>query len=367
VSIIKEILGKLLKYLKCFKYRNEPKEDYKIKTSKLDLETILNDESLLDDRFNPSILNDVIKQSSRSTPDIQLRKDTYSRVIDRFHAVKDAFFRRPNSQLINEINLKASIVSYACSFAGLLSIEKDMECSTDSLYFIDILDTKVTDESSFTNKFKLDLKRIEISSNPNLLVDVMDDAYSSKLAKSTIENLVRLYTNSINEKLVKAIQDSWTGDVYEINMSKYMTELLDSNSYLDAFQSDLAIIDTDLAKKSVKYVNATTYIVGEDVGNWFKKLVVTGNFIDNTKSNYINGLLGWYKDVPVLQHSDININEGYAIHKTSDGQLAPLIRGIYLPLFIDNRFDPEPTKFSTYYQEEIYPIKPELILKFRIN
>jgi hypothetical protein len=107
------------------------------------------------------------------------------------------------------------------------------------------------------------------------------------------------------------------------------------------------------------------------MGNWFRKLVTTGNFVDNNNTSYINDLLGYYKGVPVLRHLDIDSKTGYAIHKTADGQLAPVMRGIYLPLtnspLIGNYNNPTQFAQGIYYQEVNQSIIPELDMKFTIN
>lgn len=69
--------------------------------------------------------------------------------------------------------------------------------------------------------------------------------------------------------------------------------------------------------------------------------------------------------IPVLRTTDIASSDVYAIHKTPDGQMAPLVRGIYLPLTdtpsIGNYNNPTQISSGIYYQEGIKSLAPELV------
>jgi hypothetical protein len=107
---------------------------------------------------------------------------------------------------------------------------------------------------------------------------------------------------------------------------------MDYRSNLDYFVSQLIEVESILAQKAVKGVRTTAYVAGADASNMFQKCTAIGKFEKNDKATYINDLLGWYDGVPVLRTTDIAKGDVYAIHKTVDGQMAPLARGIYLPL-----------------------------------
>ena len=86
---------------------------------------------------------------------------------------------------------------------------------------------------------------------------------------------------------------------------------------------------------------------------------------------YISDLLGWYNGIPVLRSIDIKENPGegtfYAIHKTKDGQMAPLARGIYMPLTdtptVGNYNNPTQMAAGIYYQEGTKYMAQELAQK----
>jgi hypothetical protein len=454
--------------------------------------------------------NKALMEGSVSIKDAQYRKDVYSKVFSRFNETKEyhkMFSGYSEIPLLSNQYFNATMASYVRSFAGFLSIERDMDQPTALLWFMDLLGvtdnriilpnvgqenldninarfqtqqtfdpgrldyiistnkkliprsvelnlahalepTKIvtikddgsgnllapagiltanagdiagvdyqngvirfTLGSGFTvesgdnfsvigyedvagspdfgtlvsggnNRFKMDKKSIQVTSEPDMIIaenNLMAIAAMQKAIGVSPQDvsgakLTELYTKLVNQKLVKAIQDSWVGNTYMIDTASFISgpdRFLDFSSRLDAFQAELINIDTELAMKSVKGVNATAYIVGENMANWFRKLVNTNNFVDNVGSSYINDLVGYYKGIPVLRHTDIKSNEGYAIHKTNDGQLAPLIRGIFLPLtntpLIGNYNNPSQFANGIYYQEANKPIVPELIMKFQVN
>lgn len=229
------------------------------------------------------------------------------------------------------------------------------------------------------NRFKVDMKNIVVTSEPDMLVgenNLMAVAAAQKAIgmnpqEVTGQKLTELYTKLVNGKLTKGIIDTAQGDTVTIPMDIYMTQFTDYNSRLDAFQADLVNIDTQMATQTMKATKATAYLVGEEMGNWFRKLRNTGNWTDNTDSTYINDLLGYYNGIPVLRHTDVGRKQGYAVHKTPGGEIAPLMRGIYLPLtnspIIGNYNNPSQFAQGIYYQEANQPIFPELIVKFEIT
>jgi len=229
------------------------------------------------------------------------------------------------------------------------------------------------------NRFKTDMENVIVTSEPDMLVSESNLMTIAAMQKAVGANpqdvagakLVELYTKLINAKLVAELKANQVGNSYDIDATSYIAKFLDFQSRLDAFQAELINVDTALAKKSVKGVTATAYVVGEGMGNWFRKLVAAGNFTDNPGSSYINDLLGYYKGIPVLRHTDVGTNEGYAVHKTVDGQLAPLMRGIFLPLTntptVGSYNNPSQIANGVFYQEAHRCIVPELVQKFTIN
>lgn len=228
------------------------------------------------------------------------------------------------------------------------------------------------------NRFKLQQQYIQLTAEPDLLIGESNIMSIATMNKSMGVNpqdvlgakLTELYTKIVNQKLVNAIQLNYEGNVHEFDITTWQSNWYDYNSQLNAFIAELVGVDTDLAQKSVKGVQATAYVVGTEMGNWFMKCKGVGAFTPVTDSTYVNDLLGYLNGVPVLRHLDIDPNEGYAVHKTKDGYLAPLMRGIYLPLTNTPAVGSyqNPTQFAqgVYYQECNSSIVPELVQKFRL-
>lgn len=229
------------------------------------------------------------------------------------------------------------------------------------------------------NRFKVDLKNIVLHAEPDMLVsenNLMAIAAAQKAVGFNMQDiagqkLTELYTKLVNEKLANGIIEGSMGNSVVIPMDDYVNKFTDYNSRLDAFQAKMVDIDTAMAKRTYKATKATAYLVGEIMGNYFQKLKTTGNWTANTTSTYINDLLGYYNGVPVLRHINVDPKKGYAIHKTPGGELAPIMRGIYMPLtntpMIGNFNNPSQFSQGIYFQEVNSVFLPELIQEFELR
>ena len=204
----------------------------------------------------------------------------------------------------------------------------------------------------------------------------MKKATGSDMATFLFTKLRELYTKCINGNLVKTLENGYQGDVMsDLDLSNGPTGLADKfydyRSRVDLFDSYLINVESALATKVVKGVNTTAYVVGNRAANQFQKGGVIGRWKKNSEMSYINDLLGWYNDIPVLRSTDVQEAEGegtfYAIHKTKDGQMAPLARGIYMPLTdtptVGNYQNPTQMVSGIYYQEGLRYMAPELAQK----
>lgn len=182
-----------------------------------------------------------------------------------------------------------------------------------------------------SNRFKLDMKNILVSSEADMLIGESNLVAMAQANKSLGQNplqvlgakLVEMYTKLINNKLVATLQKACVGNPYQIDTTAWTTQFYDFNSRLNAFSSEMVNVDTLLADKSVKGVESTTYVVGKKAGNWFRQLRATGEFTEEKGSTYVNDLLGYYHDIPVLRHIGLADNKILAVHKTKGGELAP--------------------------------------------
>lgn len=229
------------------------------------------------------------------------------------------------------------------------------------------------------NRFKIDNNHIEVTAEPDELIAESNLMAMANMQKAIGVNpqdvagakLTELYTKLVNGKLVHAITDNYEGDTTIIDLATDTAKFHTFDSDLKYFGASLVNVDDALMHKSVKGVYATAYLVGSGVAKKFRQLKTIGSFVDNTDSTYINDLVGYYNGIPVLRHDDIPSMTGYAVHKTADGQLAPCIRGIYLPLTntpsIGSYQNPTQIAQGIYYQEANEIIVPELVQKFELK
>lgn len=233
-------------------------------------------------------------------------------------------------------------------------------------------------------RFLAKMQQIGLSTVPDMLVaeyniaalGAMKKATGSDMATFLFTKLRELYTKMINYKLVSTLEEGYVGNTMtDLDLSAASTGLSnkfhDYRSRVDIFDAYLINVESALATKAVKGVKTTAYVAGNQASNHFQKGGMIGKFEKNTKMTYINDLLGWYDGIPVLRSTDVKEAAGegtfYAIHKTHDGQCAPLARGIYMPLTdtptIGNYNNPTQMASGIYYQEGTKYMAPELVQK----
>lgn len=233
-------------------------------------------------------------------------------------------------------------------------------------------------------RFIAKMQQLGLSTVPDMLVaeyniaalGAMKKATGADMATFLFTKLRELYTKMINYKLVSTLQEGYVGNTMsDLDLSTTgvgkdsANQFYDYRSRIDLFDAYLINVESALATKAVKGVNITAYVVGNQAANQFMKGGIIGKWEPNKKMTYINDLLGWYNGVPVLRSTDIKENSGegtfYAIHKTADGQMAPLARGIYMPLTdtptIGNYNNPTQMASGIYYQEGTKYMANELV------
>lgn len=233
-------------------------------------------------------------------------------------------------------------------------------------------------------RFIAKMQQIGLSTVPDMLVaeyniaalGAMKKATGADMATFLFGKLREIYTKAINYKLVSTMEEGYMGTTLnDLDLSNTNTQIAskfhDYRSRVDLFDAYLINVETVLASKAVKGVDVTCYVAGPQACNQFQKGGMIGKWQRNTKMTYISDLLGWYDGLPVLRSTDIAEAAGegtfYAIHKTKDGQMAPLARGIYMPLTdtptIGNYNNPTQMASGIYYQEGTKYMAQELVQK----
>ena len=231
-------------------------------------------------------------------------------------------------------------------------------------------------------RFIAKMQQLGLATVPDMLVaeyniaalGAMKKATGSDMATFLFTKLRELYTKVINYRLVSTLEEGYAGNVMndlDLTQTSMSGQFHDYRSRVDLFDAYLINVESALATKAVKGVDVTAYVAGNQAANQFQKGGIIGKWERNTKMTYINDLLGWYNGIPVLRSTDVveAAGEGtfYAIHKTHDGQMAPLARGIYMPLTdtptIGNYNNPTQMASGIYYQEGVKYMAPELVQK----
>lgn len=238
------------------------------------------------------------------------------------------------------VNYMAGNIKFECGEALTADDKLVFVCAEDAVGEPSLQESNpaYTGPNYNKNRFVAKLRQIPMGTVPDMLtaeynisaLAAMKKATNTDIASFMFSKLRDLYSKLINYRLVKTLEAGYTGTTTVVDLTK--NGFHDYRSNLDLFAANMINVESQLAAKAVKGVTTTAYVVGVSAANMFQKCASIGKFERNDKSTYITDLLGWYDGVPVLRSNDLPTDMGYALHKTADGQLAPLGRGIYLPL-----------------------------------
>jgi len=156
----------------------------------------------------------------------------------------------------------------------------------------------------------------------------------------TLGQITDEYTKVINKKTVDGVTKSASSlNEVTVDVSEFTIATSDYRTYLESFMAQLMMVDTAMAKKTEKGVKVSAYLVSLNLGDIFNQLeMISSKWVPNKGISYVDDVVGYYNGVPVVRSkhvTDANGTDelqGFAIHKTKEGQLAPLMRGIFLPL-----------------------------------
>lgn len=135
---------------------------------------------------------------------------------------------------------------------------------------------------------------------------------------------------SINKQCVDRIKEDYEGNTLTIDLSAFSVEGGFFDSMLKVLNAGLAAVDNEMAKRCYKAVAATAYICGNGAATLFMSLEDAQGWVSNT-TGYVNDVIGFFKGRAVIRHLDLDDFECYAVHKTANGQLAPIGYGLLLP------------------------------------
>lgn len=230
------------------------------------------------------------------------------------------------------------------------------------------------------NKVKPGLKYYEMRTNPEVLIQESNliaeleaqKAMGIPMRDITRNRLFEEYVKMSNRKVVDAINLGYVGNTTTIDLSGYdISTSATFETALRAFVHNLNKVDTDLTDKSYKSVSPSAYLVGKRVAELFKSCSSLGMFVPNTESTYIEGLIGYFNGIPVIKSHRVGDWIGYASHKTYDGQMAPVAKGIFLPANdlpeVGNFDNPTQSATGLYSYEGTKLLTSELLQRFEVT
>lgn len=136
---------------------------------------------------------------------------------------------------------------------------------------------------------------------------------------------------SINDAIVRAIVEGYEGNTLQIDLSSFDLNAGHFDSVIRNTHAGMTAVASSLGQKTYKAVDFTALVLGKDVADLFQSMTDSEFWVPNN-TQFINGLIGFYKGKPVLRSLICDPKKGYAIHKTKDGKLAPVGYGILLPV-----------------------------------
>jgi len=179
------------------------------------------------------------------------------------------------------------------------------------------------EDTAYMNKMSYDLQAVGVSQD-----------YSKRALRQLLDSYVHYIDLTVVRSTVEAAgKDKVSADA-TFDLTKYSLASSQASTKNDKLNEFMLELDTALLKQSGR--GTTAYLVDSDAARILANNPM--NFTANTNFNqYINGVIGTYKNVPVIRHNALDGIAGTgvayvaAVHKTADGQAAPSVYAEYLP------------------------------------
>lgn len=237
--------------------------------------------------------------------------------------------------------LSAGTVNYTTgAFSMTFVTVPSTSTSTMSLEVaLDIPANDNVDKLGAQNKYyHLNTEPVVIPLQRNIITDAAMAKQGVLDPNKVYTNLIQSqYSKLINEKTVGSIVNNYDGNALTADLSSFGLASGRYDTLIRTFQSLLVDGESRLAAQTYKGAKVTGILAGAKISNMFQYMNENEGWIPNTKMGYFKDLLGWYKGVPVVRWSNndgdsvrVGDNDLYLTHRTEDGQLAPVMRGMFL-------------------------------------
>lgn len=270
--------------------------------------------------------------------------------------------------------------------AGLSDGEIDYRTGRVSITFVNNLPASTSYQLTVaqdtpkdpTNRVKSNVDYYLVNCNPEVIIaesNLISNLVATKSMNMDINEIMKKkvmdeYIKLVNRSVIDPIVFGYEGSTVDLDLTTYNPGTNAMDSYYRQFTHGITKVNTELVNKAWKAVNPSTYLVGSAVAEMFTNL--PGNdFVPNTSASYIEDLIGTYKGVSVVKSHFIEPDTGYALHKTSDGTMAPVCRAIFLPVNdmpeVGNYNNPSQFATGIYSYEGSRLLTSELVQKFKLH
>lgn len=253
-------------------------------------------------------------------------------------------------------------------------------------------------------RLRLDMRRtVVVNTRPNVLAAEIDLFAIDTMRKTMDVDVVELLTERITD-IINDLMNRYIAHAYLNMMSSTppvtidvrtplgqstatMSQFNAYNPILDRIMGELEGINHFLAKRSFIGLTANAYLVSSRMAYWLSRtgLIDPANFV-REDSRFINGLVGYYRGVPVIVNValdpvfDTTITSGgetyynaggFAVHNMPESDLSPAVYATFLPVTatptVGNFNNPTQQVIGLYHHAEVAPLAPELAVPFRFT
>lgn len=255
-------------------------------------------------------------------------------------------------------------------------------------------------------RLRLDMRRtVVVNTRPNSLAAEIDLFTIDTMRKTMDVDVVELLTERITD-IINDLMNRYVAYAYLNMMSSTPPVTIDVrtplgqatattsqfnayNPILDRIMGELEGINHFLAKRSFIGLTANAYLVSSRMAYWLSRtgLIDPANFV-REDSRFINGLVGYYRGVPVIVNvaldpvfdtavTDSVTNEtyytagGFAVHNMPESDLSPAVYATFLPVTatptVGNFNNPTQQVIGLYHHAEVAPLAPELAVPFKFT
>lgn len=174
-----------------------------------------------------------------------------------------------------------------------------------------------------------------------LTFDLQSTGVSMDYGQRAMKQLLDAYVYYIDLMVIKATRDAMVKNAVAnpayLDLTAYTLSASEASTKNDKLHKFMLDLNNSLLRSCAR--GATAYLVDMEGAAILANDPI--HFTPNTNYDlYINGVVGTYKNIPVIRHNALDGmgNTGAdicafigAIHKTPDGQVAPVVYGEYLP------------------------------------